>query len=192
MKDTQTKPMHISMQYFADKGDGNTDDNGGNKEADGQQKNPDSKTFTEEEVNALIEKRLARERKKAEKEKAVADSEKDKTPEEKAKETSDKQAKEQSEKLTAMSQKLICYDNDVPKANVNKVIKLANTYVDDDVDFEKAISKVKEDFSFLFSKDDEEEKPNKPSKTGVHSKGNNNQTDGVEASFYARNPDLKP
>lgn len=197
--DNEHKPMHISMQYFAEKADGDADDNGGDDGDDDQSKGEQSgkkgKTFTQEEVDALIDKRFARERKNAEKAKADAEAEKNKTAEQKAKEKADKTAKEQADKLTALEQKTICYDADVPRANVSKVIKLANTYTDDDTDFEEAVNKVKEDFTFLFkdtkSDDDEDEEEDKPATTGKKTKGGRKDVDGVAAAFYARNPDLK-
>lgn len=158
-----------------------------NIDAADEQSDNNGKGFTQEEVDALIEKRLARERKKAEKQKADDDAEKSKTAEQKAKEKADKLAKEQSDKVNSMSQKLVCYDNDVPKTNVNKVIKLANTYVDDETDFEKAVAQVKTDFPFLF----ETEKEGKPTTTGKKTKNGADDFDGVEAAFYKRNPELK-
>lgn len=190
------KLMHISMQYFAEKADEDTNDKGGTGD-DGRTEQSDDKGkkgFTQEEVDALIEKRLARERKKAEKDKADADAEKNKSAEQKAKEKADKESKAQSDKISAMEQKLICYDMDVPKANVPKVVKLAGTYIDDDTDFEKAVSKVKGDFPFLFESkadENEEEEEKKPGTTGKKSKGSNTDVDGVEAAFFKRNPELK-
>ncbi len=196
--DDEHKPMHISMQYFAEGGDGDADDKGGDKgdddldDDDDKPSDKSKKGFTQEEVDALIEKRLARERKKAEKAKADAETDKTKTAEQKAKEKAEKDAKAQADKITALEQKTICYDADVPRANVGKVIKLANAYIDDDTDFEEAVSKVKEEFPFLFKdgeEDEEEEK--KPGTTGVKTKGGKKDVDGVMAAFYAKNPDLK-
>ncbi len=152
-------------------------------------KEESAKSFTQEEVDSLIENRLARERKKAEKEKSEAEANKGKSPETLEKEKFEKSAKEQADKVTSMSQKLVCYEMEVPKANVSKVTKLANTYIDDETDFEKAVQKVKTDFPFLFTNQTQTEE--KPTTTGVKSSGNSYNADGVEAEFYKRNPQLK-
>lgn len=206
--DGEHKPMRISMQFFADGGgngdgaDDNTGDDGDDDQDDDDQddkgsgdkgkKSDKKKYFTQEELDEAIKKRLERERKKAEKEKAAAEADKNKTAEQKAKEQAEKTAKEQVNKVNFMSQKLVCYDNDVPKANINKVIKLANVYVDDDTDFEEAILKVKEDFPFLFKEsksEDDEEDNNKA--WGQRQTGKTTKIDPVEARFLEKNPGLK-
>lgn len=206
--DGEHKPMRISMQFFADGGgngdgaDDNTGDDGDDDQDDDDQddkgsgdkgkKSDKKKYFTQEELDEAIKKRLERERKKAEKEKAAAEADKNKTAEQKAKEQAEKTAKEQVNEVNFMSQKLVCYDNDVPKANINKVIKLANVYVDDDTDFEEAILKVKEDFPFLFKEsksEDDEEDNNKA--WGQRQTGKTTKIDPVEARFLEKNPGLK-
>ncbi len=174
----------------------NTTNTDGNTGADEQQNKSDSNKqgFTQAEVDAMIESRLARERKKAEKEKADKKAEENKSAEELKKEKADKKAKEQSDKVSAMEQKLACFENNVPKANINKVIKLTKAEMDDDTNFDKAMEKVKEDFPFLFceTSGDDSEGDVKPNSTGTHSKNDSKKTtDGVMDLFLKRNPNLK-
>lgn len=205
--DNEHKPMHISMQYFAEKADGDADDNGGNNgdddQGDGDQDDKGSggkgkkseKTFTQAELDEAIKLRLKRERDKANKqEQAKDDKQGDKGTDDKSKDDAN------AKKLTSLEEKVLCYDHDISKEYVKEAIALAKAYVDEDTDMDEALEKVTKKFpQFVKAStkskeddqdDDEEETDNKGS-WGQRQKGNSKKTDAVEAAFLKRNPGMK-
>lgn len=158
-----------NLQLFAGKntdeggeGDDNQDDDKdeGDDEDDTFEKKSkkSAKTFTQEELDAAIERRLNRERKKAEKAKAQQEEDKKKSPEEKNDDRYSKMEKE----LQSMQAKMICLEHGVEKSNIKDVVALANTYVDEDTDFEDALETVLKKYPhFVKQQEDKEDETKK-------------------------------
>lgn len=157
-----------NLQLFAGKktdeggeGDDNQDDDEdeGDDEDEPSQKTSkkSAKTFTQEELDAAIERRLKRERMKAEKEKAQQEEDKKKSPEEK----NDEKYSKMEAQLQSMQAKMICLEHGVEKSNIKDVVALANTYVDEDTDFEEALETVLKKYPHFAKQEDGEDETKK-------------------------------
>ena len=155
------------------------------------------KTFTQAEVDKIINQRLERQKKGMPSEeelkayKAWKDSQK--SAEELSQEkisAAENRAAEAEKKAAAAEAKAYAYSKGVSAEAVDDVIALAMAKVSDDVSIDKAIEGVIAKYpSFCSAKSE----PQKGITTGV-SFGNGSggsQLSGVEAAFYAKNPDLK-
>lgn len=125
------------------------------------------KTFTQEEVEAIVEARLKRERRKAEKAKEREEAEKSKTSEEK----NDEKYSRMEAELRAMQAKMICLEHGVEKSNIKDVVVLANTYVDDETDFENALETVLKKYPHFVKQQDDEEYESKKKQSYKPKKG---------------------
>lgn len=150
-----SKLLRISMQFFAEDGAPDADNNSGGQEP--------PKTFTQEDVNALV----ARESKSAvekllkdagisadgnhsEKLKAFKDWQ-DSQKSELEKATGSLSAAEQAKidaeaKATLLERKFTAVSKGIPADKSEKYIKLAEAYTDDKTDFEKALDLALKDF----------------------------------------------
>lgn len=155
------------------------------------------KTFTQAEVDKIINQRLERQKKGMPSEeelkayKAWKDSQKSAEELSAEKISAAENAKSEAEKRAAAAEAKCCaYSKGVSKEAVDDVIALAMAKVNDDTPIEKAIDAVIAKYpSFCSAKS---EQP-KGITTGVSfgNGGSGSQLSGVEAAFYAKNPDLK-
>lgn len=166
-----------NLQLFAGKdtdkggeGDDNQDDDDEDEDDEDTSEKKSKKlekTFTQEELDAAIERRLNRERKKAEKAKAQQEEDKKKSPEEKNDDRYSKMEKE----LQSMQAKMICLEHGVEKSNIKDVVALANTYVDDETDFEEALETVLKKYPHFAKQQEEEEDETKKKQSYKPKKG---------------------
>lgn len=196
-----------NLQLFAGKktdeggeGDDNHDDDedeGDDEDEPSQKKSKKSaKTFTQEELDAAIERRLKRERMKAEKEKAQQEEDKKKSPEEKK----DEKYSKMEAQLQSMQAKMICLEHGVEKSNIKDVVALANTYVDEDTDFEEALETVLKKYPHFAKQQEDEEDETKKKQSYKPKKGGkekllNPWTDAInnltmQAEIVTENPEL--
>lgn len=191
----------------ADKGGGagSSDDNTGGgddqdddtSDEDGEDKPKYTQADLDKYVDRAVARTIAKERRRAEREK---DESGDKGPDnggksEGAEDSEDKKARRAAEKKSqSLEMKLACYEAGVTKDAVNDVTALAQAYMeaDEELDLEDAIDKVVKKYpQFVNGTDDSKDKNNSSWGMRQSGKGDNRQT-GVEAAFYARNPNLKP
>ena len=155
------------------------------------------KTFTQSELDEIVRQRLERQ-KKGQPTKEEMDAfhkwqDSQKTAEQLSAEkisAAESRAAEAEKKASAAEAKAYAYSKGVNAEAVDDVIALAIPKVDDNTTMEKAIEAVIAKYpSFCSAKSE----PQKGITTGV-SFGNGSggsQLSGVEAAFYAKNPDLK-
>lgn len=155
------------------------------------------KTFTQAELDAIVKQRLDRQKKdmpsKEEMEAFKKWQDSQKSAEELSQEkisAAECRAAEAEKKAAAAEAKAYAYSKGVSAEAVDDVIALAMAKVSDDVSIDKAIEGVIAKYpSFCSAKSE----PQKGITTGI-SFGNGSgggQLSGVEAAFYAKNPDLK-
>ena len=155
-----------------------------------------AKTFTQAEVNEIVKQRLERQAKgqpsKEEMDAFRKWQDSQKTAEQLSAEkisAAESRAAEAEKKAAAAEAKAYAYSKGVNAEAVDDVIALAIPKVDDNTTMEKAIEAVIAKYpSFCSAKS---EAP-KGITTGVSfGNGGGSQLSGVEAAFYAKNPDLK-
>ena len=154
------------------------------------------KTFTQKELDEIVKQRLERQ-KKGQPSKEEMDAfhkwqDSQKTAEQLSAEkisAAESRASEAEKKAAAAEAKAYAYSKGVNAEAVDDVIALAIPKVDDNITIEKAIEAVIAKYpSFCSAKS---EAP-KGITTGVSfGNGGGSQLSGVEAAFYAKNPDLK-
>ena len=154
------------------------------------------KTFTQKELDEIVKQRLERQ-KKGQPSKEEMDAfhkwqDSQKTAEQLSAEkisAAESRASEAEKKAAAAEAKAYAYSKGVNAEAVDDVIALAIPKVDDNTTMEKAIEAVIAKYpSFCSAKS---EAP-KGITTGVSfGNGGGSQLSGVEAAFYAKNPDLK-
>ena len=154
------------------------------------------KTFTQKELDEIVRQRLERQ-KKGQPTKEEMDAfhkwqDSQKTAEQLSAEkisAAESRAAEAEKKAAAAEAKAYAYSKGVNAEAVDDVIALAIPKVDDNTTMEKAIEAVIAKYpSFCSAKS---EAP-KGITTGVSfGNGGGSQLSGVEAAFYAKNPDLK-
>ena len=154
------------------------------------------KTFTQKELDEIVKQRLERQ-KKGQPSKEEMDAfhkwqDSQKTAEQLSAEkisAAESRATEAEKKAAAAEAKAYAYSKGVNAEAVDDVIALAIPKVDDNTTMEKAIEAVIAKYpSFCSAKS---EAP-KGITTGVSfGNGGGSQLSGVEAAFYAKNPDLK-
>lgn len=154
------------------------------------------KTFTQAELDEIVKQRLERQ-KKGQPSKEEMDAfhkwqDSQKTAEQLSAEkisAAESRAAEAEKKASAAEAKAYAYSKGVNAEAVDDVIALAIPKVDDNTTMEKAIEAVIAKYpSFCSAKS---EVP-KGITTGVSfGNGGGSQLSGVEAAFYAKNPDLK-
>ena len=154
------------------------------------------KTFTQKELDDIVKQRLERQ-KKGQPSKEEMDAfhkwqDSQKTAEQLSAEkisAAESRAAEAEKKAAAAEAKAYAYSKGVNAEAVDDVIALAIPKVDDNTTMEKAIEAVIAKYpSFCSAKS---EAP-KGITTGVSfGNGGGSQLSGVEAAFYAKNPDLK-
>ena len=154
------------------------------------------KTFTQSELDEIVKQRLERQ-KKGQPSKEEMDAfhkwqDSQKTAEQLSAEkisAAESRAAEAEKKAAAAEAKAYAYSKGVNAEAVDDVIALAIPKVDDNTTMEKAIEAVIAKYpSFCSAKS---EAP-KGITTGVSfGNGGGSQLSGVEAAFYAKNPDLK-
>ena len=154
------------------------------------------KTFTQKELDEIVKQRLERQ-KKGQPSKEEMDAfhkwqDSQKTAEQLSAEkisAAESRAAEAEKKAAAAEAKAYAYSKGVNVEAVDDVIALAIPKVDDNTTMEKAIEAVIAKYpSFCSAKS---EAP-KGITTGVSfGNGGGSQLSGVEAAFYAKNPDLK-
>ena len=154
------------------------------------------KTFTQKELDEIVKQRLERQ-KKGQPTKEEMDAfhkwqDSQKTAEQLSAEkisAAESRAAEAEKKAAAAEAKAYAYSKGVNAEAVDDVIALAIPKVDDNTTMEKAIEAVIAKYpSFCSAKS---EAP-KGITTGVSfGNGGGSQLSGVEAAFYAKNPDLK-
>ena len=154
------------------------------------------KTFTQSELDEIVRQRLERQ-KKGQPTKEEMDAfhkwqDSQKTAEQLSAEkisAAESRAAEAEKKAAAAEAKAYAYSKGVSAEAVDDVIALAIPKVDDNTTMEKAIEAVIAKYpSFCSAKS---EAP-KGITTGVSfGNGGGSQLSGVEAAFYAKNPDLK-
>ena len=154
------------------------------------------KTFTQKELDEIVKQRLERQ-KKGQPSKEEMDAfhkwqDSQKTAEQLSAEkisAAENRAAEAEKKAAAAEAKAYAYSKGVNAEAVDDVIALAIPKVDDNTTMEKAIEAVIAKYpSFCSAKS---EAP-KGITTGVSfGNGGGSQLSGVEAAFYAKNPDLK-
>ena len=154
------------------------------------------KTFTQAELDEIVKQRLERQ-KKGQPSKEEMDAfhkwqDSQKTAEQLSAEkisAAESRATEAEKKAAAAEAKAYAYSKGVNAEAVDDVIALAIPKVDDNTTMEKAIEAVIAKYpSFCSAKS---EAP-KGITTGVSfGNGGGSQLSGVEAAFYAKNPDLK-
>ena len=154
------------------------------------------KTFTQKELDEIVKQRLERQ-KKGQPSKEEMDAfhkwqDSQKTAEQLSAEkisAAESRAAEAEKKASAAEAKAYAYSKGVNAEAVDDVIALAIPKVDDNTTMEKAIEAVIAKYpSFCSAKS---EAP-KGITTGVSfGNGGGSQLSGVEAAFYAKNPDLK-
>ena len=154
------------------------------------------KTFTQKELDEIVKQRLERQ-KKGQPSKEEMDAfhkwqDSQKTAEQLSAEkisAAESRAAEAEKKAAAAEAKAYAYSKGVNAETVDDVIALAIPKVDDNTTMEKAIEAVIAKYpSFCSAKS---EAP-KGITTGVSfGNGGGSQLSGVEAAFYAKNPDLK-
>ena len=154
------------------------------------------KTFTQKELDEIVKQRLERQ-KKGQPSKEEMDAfhkwqDSQKTAEQLSAEkisAAESRAAEAEKKAAAAEAKAYAYSKGVNAEAVDDVIALAIPKVDDNTTMEKAIEAVIAKYpSFCSAKS---EAP-KGITTGVScGNGGGSQLSGVEAAFYAKNPDLK-
>ena len=154
------------------------------------------KTFTQAELDEIVKQRLERQ-KKGQPSKEEMDAfhkwqDSQKTAEQLSAEkisAAESRAAEAEKKAAAAEAKAYAYSKGVNAEAVDDVIALAIPKVDDNTTMEKAIEAVIAKYpSFCSAKS---EAP-KGITTGVSfGNGGGSQLSGVEAAFYAKNPDLK-
>ena len=155
-----------------------------------------AKTFTQAEVNEIVKQRLERQ-KKGQPTKEEMDAfhkwqDSQKTAEQLSAEkisAAQTAASEAEKRAQAAEAKCLAFSKGVSNEAVEDVIALAIPKVDDNTTMEKAIEAVIAKYpSFCSAKS---EAP-KGITTGVSfGNGGGSQLSGVEAAFYAKNPDLK-
>ena len=155
-----------------------------------------AKTFTQAELDEIVKQRLERQ-KKGQPSKEEMDAfhkwqDSQKTAEQLSAEkisAAESRAAEAEKKAAAAEAKAYAYSKGVNAEAVDDVIALAIPKVDDNTTMEKAIEAVIAKYpSFCSAKS---EAP-KGITTGVSfGNGGGSQLSGVEAAFYAKNPDLK-
>lgn len=155
------------------------------------------KTFTQKELDAIVKQRLERAAKgqptKEEMEAFKKWQDSQKTAEQLSAEkiSAAESAKSEAEKRAEAAEAKCCaYSRGVSKEAVDDVIALAMAKVSDNVSIEKAIDAVIAKYpSFCSAKSE----PQRGITTGVSfgNGGSGSQLSGVEAAFYAKNPDLK-
>lgn len=155
-----------------------------------------AKTFTQAELDAIVKQRLERQAKgqpsKEEMDAFHKWQDSQKTAEQLSAEkisAAESRAAEAEKKAAAAEAKAYAYSKGVNAEAVDDVIALAIPKVDDNTTMEKAIEAVIAKYpSFCSAKS---EAP-KGITTGVSfGNGGGSQLSGVEAAFYAKNPDLK-
>lgn len=150
------------------------------------------KTFTQDEVNNLIKERLERERKSQPTKDELAEFRKwqdeRKTAEQRTADTlkaaQDKQtaAEQRAESLSAQ---LDAIKKGVAPEAAEDVIALAQCKVSDTVTLSQAIDEVIKKYPQFAAKSE------KPAGWGQRQNGVSGKSDGVEAAFLKRNPDIK-
>ena len=93
---------------------------------------------------------------------------------------------EENERISKLESELACFKKGVAEENVNDVIALAKSYINDKTDINKAIDIVLKKYPSFINLQN-----NGSFDTGVKSKGDNTTLNGVEKEFYKRNPNLK-
>lgn len=207
----------MNLQFFAEKGGADDGGNQGGDDQDGGDDGDDSgdddadpgadnsgdneKKFTQADINAAVEKRLAKERKKMPtKEELAAFREYQK--QQKGNQGGDDKNEELTkaqEENSKLATKVMCLERGVLKENIDDVVALAMSYVDDDTDIEDAIEKVLKKYpTFTKKQNQEDDNQDDGGKNGSKSWGQRQdgkgapKLSGVEAAFYAKNPGLRP
>ena len=199
------KYRSIDLQIFADgTGDEGTDGNetgeGDDPEDDESEEDgedgEDEKKFSQKDVDEAIKKRIARERRKWQREQQKNTGKKDEPDDSGKKENKEDAEKQEAiNKAASLEVKVACYEAGVAKEAVEDVAALARAYMesDPDLDLEDAIEKVVEKYpSFKKRTEDPYEDNKRTGNWGERHKGSGTRKmSGVEAKFYALNPDLK-
>lgn len=187
-----------------DQDEGDDDGDEGDDDANPGADNAGEKKFTQADIDAAVEKRLAKERKKMpNKEELAAFREYQK--QQKASQGKDDDSKNEEltkaqEENSKLATKVMCLERGVLKDNIDDVVALAMSYVDDDTDIEDAIEKVLKKYPTFTKKqsqgddedDDSKQQPGAKS-WGQRQEGKGTpKMTGVEAAFYAKNPGLRP
>lgn len=196
-KNMLDKLLKLNLQYFADDsaGDQTSDDQAGGQEqqdntqdqqgTDSQQS--EGKTFTQDDVNNLVARETKKQQEKLLKQLGVSDFKDAKEGMTKLKEFQDAQKTDQeklNDKLATFESQInekdttisdLQAENEAIKAgikdekNLEAVITLAKTKVNDEISIKEAIKQVVEDYPhFAGQQDQEEDKPNFT--TGKHNK----------------------
>lgn len=201
-KNVMKKYQSIELQLFADEGGEAGDDGEDSGEGDDQddddsdEDGEEEKKFSQKDVDEAVKKRIARERRKWQRE-----QQKNIGKKEEPGDSGKKEDKEDPEKQEAMNRaaslevKVACYEAGVAKDAVEDVSALARSYMeaDPELDLEDAIEKVVKKYpSFKKGSEDPYEDGKKTGNWGErHSGSGTRKMSGVEAKFYALNPDLK-
>ncbi|MCI6553929.1 MAG: hypothetical protein MR430_10425 [Lachnospiraceae bacterium] len=196
------KYRSIDLQIFADSaGDEGTDGNetgeGDDPEDDESgEDDEDEKKFSQKDIDEAIKKRIARERRKWQREQQKNTGKKDEPDDSGKKENKEDAEKQEAiNKAASLEVKVACYEAGVAKDAVEDVAAIARAYMesDHDLDLEDAIEKVVEKYpSFKKGSEDPYEDGKKTGNWGErHSGSGTRKMSGVEAKFYALNPDLK-
>lgn len=194
-----------NLQLFAgDGGDGGDGGDAGeageddNPEDDEPEDDPDEKKYSQKDLDEAIKKDRRKQQRAAAKKKAAKDAQQeDNTPPAESEDTKARKAAE--DKAADLEVRVACYEAGVAKDAVEDVTALARAYMakDEDLDLEEAIEKVVKkypQFKAGTSRDPYEEEDDKPTGkawAGRQSGKGTPKLSGVEAKFYAMNPDLK-
>ena len=198
-KNVMKKYQSIELQLFADEGGEAGDDGEDSGEGDDQddddsdEDGEEEKKFSQKDVDEAVKKRIARERRKWQREQQKNTGKNDEPDDSGKKE--DKEKQEAINKASSLEVKVACYEAGVAKDAVDDVAALARAYMesDPDLDLEEAIEKVVKKYpSFKKGTEDPYEDSKKTGNWGErHTGSGTRKMSGVEAKFYALNPDLK-
>lgn len=196
-----------NLQLFAgDDGDGDGGDGRDASETgedvpedDGSEDAPDEKKYSQKDLDEAIKKDRRKQQRAAAKKKAAKDTQQeDNTPPAESEDIKARKAAE--DKAADLEVRVACYEAGVAKDAVEDVTALARAYMakDEDLDLEDAIEKVVKkypQFKASASKDpydeEDDDKPTGKAWAGRQSGKGTPKLSGVEAKFYAMNPDLK-
>lgn len=196
-----------NLQIFAGDGEDGSVGGAGEGAKDGEdpeddpdepEDDPDEKKYSQKDLDEAIKKDRRKQQRAAAKKKAAKEiQQEDNTPPAESEDTKARKAAE--DKAADLEVRVACYEAGVAKDAIEDVAALARAYMakDEDLDLEEAIEKVVKrypQFKSNASKDpytEDDDKPAGKAWAGRQSGRGTQKLSGVEAKFYAMNPDLK-